>query len=94
MTSLITYTLRHASFVAAFAGSFCMFSTSSSAFGPEARQMCMGDAFRLCSAEIPNISAITACMITKRTSLSPGCRTVVDREVAQMSHKVTSNAGR
>ena len=28
--------------------------------------MCTGDAFRLCSSEIPNIPKITACMIKHR----------------------------
>ena len=32
------------------------------AFSAEAQQMCTGDAFSLCSSEIPNIPAITACM--------------------------------
>lgn len=90
MTALLTKTLRQAGLIAAFAVSFSAFSTSSFAFGPEARQMCMGDAFRLCSSEIPNIPRITTCMIKQRSNLSPGCRTVVDREVAQMSHKVAS----
>jgi len=34
------------------------------AFSSEEQQMCTGDAFRLCSSEIPNIPAITACMIS------------------------------
>ena len=46
----------------------------------EARQMCTGDAFRLCSSEIPWVSKITACMIKNKSKLSPGCRAVMDRE--------------
>jgi hypothetical protein len=34
--------------------------TASQAFSPEAQQMCAGDAFRLCSSEIPNIPRIIA----------------------------------
>jgi predicted lysophospholipase L1 biosynthesis ABC-type transport system permease subunit len=58
------------------------------AFSDEARQMCSGDAFRLCASEIPNIPAITACMIKKRSSLSPGCRVVLEREIGKKSGKV------
>ena len=52
------------------------------AFSSEAQQMCSGDAMRLCSAEIPDIPRITACMHRKRAQISPGCRAVMDREVA------------
>ena len=65
-------------------------STSSFAFSPEAQQMCTGDAFRLCSSEIPNIPRITACMMKHRTDLSTGCRTVMDRDLAQKSSKVAA----
>ena len=40
----------------------------------EQQQACMGDAFRLCSSEIPDISRTTACMVRRQTELSPGCR--------------------
>jgi hypothetical protein len=53
--------------------------------------MCTGDAFRLCSSEIPNIPAITACMYKKKAELSTGCRTVMDRDLAaQKSSKVAA----
>jgi hypothetical protein len=55
---------------------------ASLAFSPEAQQMCTGDAFRLCSAEIPNIPKVTACMRRQRASLSAGCRQVMDRDDA------------
>ena len=59
------------------------------AFSSEAQQMCTGDAFRLCSSEIPDIPRITACMIKQRASLSSGCRTVLDRDLAaQRRNKV------
>jgi hypothetical protein len=55
---------------------------SFSALWPEAsdaytfneQQACSGDAFRLCSSEIPDVDRITACMIQNRDQLSPGCR--------------------
>jgi hypothetical protein len=68
----------------------CAASTSSFAFSPEAQQMCTGDAFRLCSSAIPNVSAVTACMLKQRASLSAGCRTVMDGDLAQQSRKVAA----
>ena len=67
-------------------------STSSSfAFSSEAREMCTGDAFRLCSSEIPNIPAITACMRKNRANLSTGCRLVMDKDnAAAKSAKVAA----
>ena len=92
MTASFTRTLRQAGLVLAFAVSLsALSSTSSFAFSAEAQQMCTGDAFRLCSSEIPNISKITACMLKNRSSLSAGCRTVMDRDLAaQKSSKVAS----
>jgi hypothetical protein len=43
---------------------------------PEQRSACMGDAFRLCSSQIPNVAKITACMKSNFSKLSPGCKTV------------------
>jgi hypothetical protein len=77
--------------VLAVAASFAsLSSTSSFAFSAEAQQMCTGDAFRLCSSEIPNIPKITACMIKHRADLSAGCRTVMDRDLAVKSSKVAA----
>ncbi|WP_187435236.1 hypothetical protein [Bradyrhizobium cytisi] len=52
------------------------------AFSSEAQQMCTGDAMRLCSSEIPDITRIRACMVQKKAQVSPGCRAVMDREHA------------
>lgn len=92
MTACLTRTIRQAGFALAVAVSFSALSaTSSFAFTAEAQQMCTGDAFRLCSSEIPNIPAITSCMISKRASLSSGCRTVLDRDLAaQRSGKLAA----
>ena len=57
-------------------------SSSGLAFSSEAQQMCTGDAMRLCSNEIPDIPRVAACMHRKRAQISPGCRAVMDREVA------------
>jgi hypothetical protein len=91
MTSLFTSTARKITLALAIAASFsAVSSTASFAFSSEAQQMCTGDAFRLCGSEIPNISKITACMIKKKSDLSAGCRTVMDKELAQKSGKLAS----
>jgi hypothetical protein len=89
MTASFTRTIRQAGLVLAFAVSFSALSSSSSfAFSAEAQQMCTGDAFRLCSSEIPDVSRITACMIKQRANLSSGCRVVLDRDLAAQRSKV------
>jgi hypothetical protein len=91
MTASITRTLRQAGLVLAFAASFsALASTSSFAFSAEAQQMCTGDAFRLCSSEIPNIPKITACMYQHHAELSTGCRTLMDHDLAAKSSKVAA----
>jgi len=65
-----------------------LLSRQSFAFSAEAQQMCTGDAFRLCSSEIPDIAAVTACMIKRKSELSTGCRAVLDREVSRKTGKV------
>ena len=54
--------------------SFSMLSTAAGAYTQEQQQMCTGDAFRLCSSDIPDVDRITACMMRQRSQLSPGCR--------------------
>jgi hypothetical protein len=83
-------TIRQAGSTLVFTISFCALSTAGFAFSPEAQQMCSGDAFRLCSSEIPNIARITACMQKQRANLSAGCRMVMDRDRAQTSSKVAA----
>jgi hypothetical protein len=86
-----TRTLRQAGLVLVFAVSLSgLCSTQSFAFSAEAQQMCTGDAFRLCSSEIPNIPKITACMVKHRAELSAGCRTVMDKGLAEQSSKVAA----
>jgi hypothetical protein len=91
MTALRTKTLRQAGVALALAVSFAALSSGPSfAFSPEAQQMCTGDAFRLCSSEIPDIPAITACMFKHRAQLSTGCRIVMDRDLAAQQAKVAA----
>ena len=93
MTAFFMNTVRNVSVVLAVAASLsAVTSTASHAFSAEAQSMCSGDAFRLCSSEIPNIPKITACMFKHRTELSPGCRSVMDRDLAaQKSGKSAAN---
>jgi hypothetical protein len=79
---------RRAALVLTVAAPFSMAASPSFAYTLEAQQMCTGDAFRLCAAEIPDIPKITACMVKHRADLSPGCRSVMDRGMAQKSSAV------
>ena len=91
MTASFTRTVRQAGLVLALAASLSALSvTSSFAFSAEGQQMCTGDAFRLCSSEIPNIPKITACMFKHRSELSSGCRAVMDRDVSAQKKKVAT----
>ena len=92
MSTLFANTVRKVSLALALTTSFAaVSSTASFAFSAEAQQQCTGDAFRLCSSEIPNIPKITACMIKHRSDLSAGCRTVMDRDLAaQKSGKLAA----
>jgi hypothetical protein len=91
MTASFSRTLRQAGFVLAFALSLSTLSaTGSFAYTAEAQQMCTSDAFRLCSSEIPNIPKITACMTKHRAELSPGCRAVMDKDLAKGGGKVAA----
>ena len=91
MTAVLSTTVRKVSLVLALTTSFAaVSSTASFAFSSEAQQMCTGDAFRLCSSEIPNIPKITACMVKHRSDLSAGCRVVMDREFAAQKGKLAA----
>ncbi len=45
---------------------------------PEQRAACTPDAFRLCSAYIPDASGVEACLRLKKSDLSEACRAVFD----------------
>jgi hypothetical protein len=92
MNASFTRRIRQAGLVLAVAASASALSSSQSfAFSAEAQQMCTGDAFRLCSSDIPNIPAITACMIKHRAQLSSGCRVVLDREAPKQGKNVAAS---
>jgi hypothetical protein len=54
--------------------SFAMLPGAAKAYTPEQEQACTNDAFRLCSAKIPDVGRVTACMARNKSQLSPGCR--------------------
>ena len=64
----------HVGLMLATALSVSVWSSAGRAYTPEQEQACTGDAFRLCSAEIPNVERVTACMVAKKSQLSPPCR--------------------
>jgi hypothetical protein len=88
----LTAKIRDASLALGFAAVVSIVSTPSFAYTAEAQQMCTGDAFRLCSSEIPNIPKITACMIKHRADLSPGCRAVMDKDMVKGGSRKVADA--
>ena len=92
MTNSFTRKLRQAGLVLAIAfTASAVYTGQGFAFSAEAQAQCTGDAFKLCSSEIPNIPKITACMIKHKAELSAGCRSVMDKELAAKSRKVATN---
>lgn len=79
----MSHSFRQIGFAVAFASSALILPTVANAYTAQDQQMCTNDAFRLCSAEIPNVSRITACMIQHKSELSPGCRAVMNHDSAQ-----------
>jgi hypothetical protein len=50
---------------------------------PEQRSACMGDAFRLCSSEIPSVERVTACLKANYSKVSPGCKAAAAKTAAK-----------
>ena len=46
---------------------------------PEQRRACTPDVYRLCAGEIPNVRAITACLVRQKGNLSPSCRSAMEQ---------------
>ncbi|MCK1708527.1 MULTISPECIES: hypothetical protein [unclassified Bradyrhizobium] len=68
---------RRASTVGLF---LTLFASAAHAQGTqEQRRACTPDVYRLCTGEIPNVRAITACLRRKRASLSEACRSLFDQ---------------
>jgi hypothetical protein len=62
------------SLLLATALAFSMWPAASRAYTDEQQQACSADAFRLCSADIPDVGRVTVCMIRNKSQLTPGCR--------------------
>jgi hypothetical protein len=58
----------------AMALSVSLLPGAAQAYTPEQQQACTGDALQLCSEFVPDVDRVTACMIRKKSQLSPGCR--------------------
>jgi hypothetical protein len=80
MSASFTSKLRQATLVLTVAMISTLHASQSFAYTAEQARMCKGDAMRLCSAEIPNISAITACMYKHKDELSPGCLATINKD--------------
>jgi hypothetical protein len=54
---------------------------SASAFAQTAEEqnLCMNDAFRVCSHTIPDRGRTVACMVQNKSQLSQGCQMVMDK---------------
>ena len=59
-----------------FGGATISASAQSGPSEAQQRDVCMGDALRLCAAYIPDRGRITDCMLSKRAQLSAQCRAV------------------
>lgn len=66
---------------------------SSFAYTQEEQQACSPDAMRLCGEFVPNVDAITACMIKKKSQLSPQCA-VYFRRGPEPSEAATQRVGK
>ena len=86
----ITRTLRTLGAAAAMAISLTSFAAHAVEATAEQRRACTPDAFRLCSQHIPNVDAITACMVANKSKLSPACKSVF--VVPASSTKVAARA--
>jgi hypothetical protein len=63
-----------------------LWPSASRAFTEEdQRRLCTPDVLRLCSAEIPDVERITACMRRQRANLSEGCRSVFGKPAQSAS---------
>src|SRR3954471_22665996 len=56
-----------------------LLSTAAVAQSSEDQQACMNDAFRVCSATIPDRARTTACMVQNKSKLSAACQVVMDK---------------
>jgi hypothetical protein len=65
-----------------------MLSTAAIAQTAEEQQACMNDAFRVCSATIPDRARTTACMVQHKSQLSTACQVVMDKYAPMLNAPV------
>ena len=87
MSKSFTSKIRQATLVLTVAMISSLYASQSFAYTAEQERMCTGDAFKFCSSEIPNISAVTACMYKHKAELSAGCRAVMDKPADKVATK-------
>ena len=56
-----------------------MLSTAAIAQSSEEQNLCMNDAFRVCSHTIPDRGRTVACMVENKSKLSSACQMVMDK---------------
>ena len=59
-----------------------MLSTAAIAQSSEEQNLCMSDAFRVCSHTIPDRGRTVACMVENKSKLSSPCQMVMDKYAA------------
>jgi hypothetical protein len=59
-----------------------LLSTAAIAQSAEEQNLCMNDAFRVCSHTIPDRGRTVACMVENKTKLSSACQMVMDKYAA------------
>jgi len=75
---IVMSTFRYGLIGVALSAALLAATTPSFAQGtPEQRSACMGDAFRHCSAQIPSVPKVTACMKVNFSKLSQACQSVM-----------------
>jgi hypothetical protein len=58
---------------------FALLSTAAVEQTAEEQNLCMNDAFRVCSHTIPDRGRTVACMVQNKSKLSSGCQMVMDK---------------
>src|SRR5256885_15181954 len=62
-----------------FGVALALLSTAAIAQSAEEQNLCMNDAFRVCSHTIPDRGRTVACMVQNKSKLSSGCQMVMDK---------------
>ena len=65
-------------------------ATAAIAQTSEEQQLCMDDAFKVCSNTIPDRTRTIACMVANKARLSPACQTVMDKYAPATTQVATS----